>query len=145
MAKILIIDTCGGATVVCLSCNQDVDQICIPFDKSNKDIVLNGSVLEILKRGSIGFNDLDAYAVVVGTGSWTGARIGVTAIKAYHLVRQKPIITIQYTAQHVEPEQRLVDIIILARQKYRDSEFTAVENLQPYYDGDFKITPKSKT
>lgn len=49
---------------------------------------------EILKKNSVGFDDLDAVAVSEGPGSYTGLRIGVSTAKGICYSRDIPLIAI---------------------------------------------------
>lgn len=51
--------------------------------------VLNSCVGEALAESGVGFSDVGVFACNVGTGSFTGIRIGVAAVKAYLLAFPK--------------------------------------------------------
>ena len=78
----------------------------------------------------------DAFAVVVGPGSWTGSRVGVVAVKAYALATSKPIIALQAKSDRAA-------LIAEAKSKFAAKQFTSIRDIQPLYDSEFKITPKS--
>jgi len=90
----------------------------------------------------------DAFAVVVGPGSWTGSRVGVVAVKAYAIATGKPIIALQAAgACHCEqseaiPSQYREALIAAACRKFAAKEFTAARELAPFYNAEFKATPK---
>lgn len=48
----------------------------------------------ILKQAGVSLSDVEAYAVSVGPGSFTGLRIGVAALKGLALAHTKPLIGI---------------------------------------------------
>lgn len=50
---------------------------------------------EILKQTKISLNEIDAFAVCVGPGSFTGLRIGISAIKGMSYALNKPCIEIK--------------------------------------------------
>lgn len=132
--NILGIDTCGGATTVwLLDGDTATDKITIPFDKSNKEVVLNNSVREILARNKTSFENLSAYAVITGPGSWTGSRIGVAATLAYHLAHPKPIIELK---GNFSPSEVI--------KRYNEKKFISANELQPHYDSDFVVTVKNQ-
>jgi len=55
---------------------------------------INRLVKELLYEEKVSFDDLCAYAVVVGPGSWTGCRVGVAAIKGFAMAVPKPVVAI---------------------------------------------------
>ena len=52
---------------------------------------LMGDVDGLLSDAGVGLKDVDAYAVDLGPGSFTGVRIGVTAVKTWADLFQKPV------------------------------------------------------
>jgi len=81
-------------------------------------------IKEIFVKSKMTFADIDCHVVGIGVGSWTGARIGVSIIKALCLANKKPILGIV--------EDIKIETI---KQKYNTNEFTRIEDLEPYYDG----------
>ena len=49
---------------------------------------------EVLNRCDIELNDIDVYASVVGPGSFTGIRVGLSTIKAFNLVNNKKLVSL---------------------------------------------------
>lgn len=47
---------------------------------------------ELLKENFVELNDLDFFACNVGPGSFTGIRLGVTTLNAFHIATKKPLI-----------------------------------------------------
>lgn len=78
----LAIDTTNTRlTVVLLRDNQVIYRE-IEVGKSGHSALLMPTVDEVLKEGGVDVNELDAVAAVVGPGSFTGIRIGVSAMTA---------------------------------------------------------------
>lgn len=48
----------------------------------------------LMKSGGLSFDDIDAFAVTNGPGSFTGLRIGVSAIKGIAFAQNKPCIPV---------------------------------------------------
>ena len=91
---ILLLDTVHPVCTITLLYNDgNFTEYLNPVDtRNNFDTVLNDKVLELLKDSSLSFSDIDAYAVVTGAGSWTGARVGVATVKGWGMVHPKPVI-----------------------------------------------------
>lgn len=54
-------------------------------------------VHRVMKRAKINHSELDAYAITVGPGSFTGIRIGLAAVKGMALAAGKPCIAVSST------------------------------------------------
>ncbi len=73
-------------------------------------------VEEVLEKGKIGFQDLDAIAVSEGPGSYTGLRIGVSTAKGLAFGLNKPLLginTLQALASAVRLEKGELVIPVL--------------------------------
>src|SRR5260370_5363426 len=51
-------------------------------------------IADSLKKHKLAKEDLDAFAVVSGPGSFTGLRVGLAAIKALAEILKKPIVAV---------------------------------------------------
>ena len=49
---------------------------------------------EILTRVGVELKDIDVYAAVVGPGSFTGIRVGLSTIKAFNIVNNKKLVSL---------------------------------------------------
>ena len=54
-------------------------------------------VHRVMEQANISHKDLDAYAITVGPGSFTGIRIGLAAVKGMALAADKPCISVSST------------------------------------------------
>ncbi|MCL2846425.1 MAG: hypothetical protein FWE38_01920 [Firmicutes bacterium] len=127
--KILMIDTVSRTMRVSLVVNgaqaATRESEMSPTDKHDKRVVpLVNDVM-----GGLSFDEIDAYALNVGPGGFTGPRVGVAVVKAFSMVHPKPIITFD--------EWNIENI----NNKYRNKDFVAIENLEPIYGGDYHVTP----
>lgn len=94
MALILSIETSTNVCSVALHregslLTSQVHQV----DKSHSSL-LPGIALEICEEASVSLNDVDAFAVSEGPGSYTGLRIGVSTAKGFSFTLNKPIISV---------------------------------------------------
>lgn len=93
MSLILLIDSVHTELAVALI-RDDTAQFKIHSVQRMHDKNINILVKELLAREGVTFKDLDAYAVVVGPGSWTGCRVGVAAVKGYAIAHPLPVVAI---------------------------------------------------
>ena len=134
MSFILNIDTAISTASVCLA----RDGIAIQFaeNKIQKGHTswLHIAIRELMKKESLNFSDLNAIAVSIGPGSYTGLRIGLSAAKGLCYALKSPLITVgtlemmAYAARE-EP----VDLLCPMIDARRNEVFTAV------YDKEFHV------
>ncbi|HHW30746.1 MAG TPA: tRNA (adenosine(37)-N6)-threonylcarbamoyltransferase complex dimerization subunit type 1 TsaB [Clostridiaceae bacterium] len=92
--KILALDTSSSvASVAILDKNILMGEYSINSKKKHSQILML-MVKELLKNLDISPEDIDLYAVTSGPGSFTGLRIGITAVKAMAYAVKKPVIAV---------------------------------------------------
>jgi hypothetical protein len=90
-AKILLIDSVHSELMVGIIKNG------IPTFETNMEQRTHDRNVNLITRFMLlkndikSFSDFDAYAVMAGPGSWTGCRVGVTAIKGYASAYDRPV------------------------------------------------------
>ena len=57
-------------------------------------VILNSTIQEVLNKANATLKDMDFFACVVGAGSFTGIRIGVSCIKAFSFAFEKKVLSI---------------------------------------------------
>jgi tRNA threonylcarbamoyladenosine biosynthesis protein TsaB len=119
MALILCIET---ATEVC-SVGLFRDEILLGIkessDRNVHSAMLTTFIDEVLRSANVVFDDLDAVAVSMGPGSYTGLRIGVATTKGLCYAIEKPMIaipTLQAMAVGINNQASLVCPMIDARR-----------------------------
>ena len=109
--NILAIDTSGPAAGVAILREGLLCYEATARNKMTHSANLMPMVEEALKRVEIELQQLDLLAAVVGPGSFTGVRIGVSAIKGMALGLQKPCVAVnalEALAQGVAVAQDIV-------------------------------------
>ena len=92
--KCLAIDTSGvHLTVAVIKDNKDFVRF-IEDDKVKHSENLMPTVEELLDVADLSLKDLDFVAVVIGAGSFTGIRIGISTVKALAFSENKPYLSI---------------------------------------------------
>ncbi len=94
MSFILNIDTSADNASVCLA--KEEKQLVIKKNNQQKDHAswLHPAINELLQEAPIRLSDIDAVAVTIGPGSYTGLRVGLSAAKGICYALEKPLITV---------------------------------------------------
>ncbi|SHF68769.1 tRNA threonylcarbamoyladenosine biosynthesis protein TsaB [Cnuella takakiae] len=133
---ILNIDTAVAGASIALSQGSEI--LASATNEAAKESAgwLQPAIKELMQAGGYPLSALDAIAVSVGPGSYTGLRVGMASAKGLCYALQKPLIAISTlemmaaAAKKVVPEAELYCPMIDAR---RMEVFTAIYNrvLQP--------------
>ena len=141
MSLILNIDTALDTASVCLS--EDRNALQLSFSENQKDHAswLHTEIAEQLQKSGKRIKELNAVAVSIGPGSYTGLRVGLAAAKGFCYALQIPLITVnslKIIALAVKDEA--IDIICPLIDARRMEVYTAV------YDKDLreKISPHTR-
>lgn len=94
MAKILNIETSTIACSVALATDGEVIALEESFVRNSHAENVTVFSESVLKQAGLTFHDLDAIAVSMGPGSYTGLRIGVSTAKGFCYSLDKPLIAI---------------------------------------------------
>lgn len=94
MALILNIDTSLDTASVCLSNDDSV--LAFAENKSQQEHAswLHVGIASLLQDSGKAINDIDAIAVSIGPGSYTGLRVGLSAAKGFCYALNLPLITV---------------------------------------------------
>lgn len=111
--RILVCDTSNSTC--CAGVYEDGKEIAykLSLEKRTHSETFMPLVHEVMQAANITHADLDAYAVTVGPGSFTGVRIGLSAVKAMALAAGKGCIPVSST----EALARSVDNVTAARKE----------------------------
>lgn len=92
--KYLAVDT-SGKNLTVIAVNEDKEYVY--FDEEcgvNHSVAVMNKIDEALKCANLNLNEADFIACVVGAGSFTGIRIGVSTVKALCFANNKPCLSI---------------------------------------------------
>lgn len=111
--KILVCDTSNSTC--CAGVYEDGREVAykLSLEKKTHSETFMPLVHEVMEQAGITHAELDAYAVTVGPGSFTGVRIGLAAVKAMALAAGRGCIPISST----EALARSVDNVTAARKE----------------------------
>lgn len=94
--------------------------------------LLTASIEEALKYSDITFENLNGFCLSIGPGSFTGIRVGMTAVKTLGYALEKPIYSfssLDTLAQQVPPERKsLLTLVNAHKSQVYAAKFTATKN-----------------
>jgi len=90
--KILTIDTSSNCSSVALSDGRSLLGECILGEDRCNSGRLMDAVSSLLKAARLTPEGLDAFAVSLGPGSFTGVRVGIATVKGLALATGKPVV-----------------------------------------------------
>ncbi|NTV83902.1 MAG: tRNA (adenosine(37)-N6)-threonylcarbamoyltransferase complex dimerization subunit type 1 TsaB [Bacteroidales bacterium] len=94
MAHILHIETATQVCSVALSANGSLLQLRESSEKNSHSATVTLFIDEVMKSAGLAYKALDAVAISMGPGSYTGLRIGVSTAKGICYAIDKPLIAI---------------------------------------------------
>ncbi|MCG2613924.1 tRNA (adenosine(37)-N6)-threonylcarbamoyltransferase complex dimerization subunit type 1 TsaB [Terrimonas sp. NA20] len=135
MALILHIDTAVEGSSVCVAEDGRLTAPVLTTSQKDQSGWLHTSISELMEASNLSLNQLDAVAVTIGPGSYTGLRVGLSAAKGLCFALQTPLIainTLEVMASSHQPGDRNVLICPMIDAR-RMEVFTAV------YDASLKV------
>lgn len=112
--KFLAIDTSAKYLGVLAYADGYMERTYLPDCAMKHSIVLMDTIEDVLRRAHMSPKECDFFAVVIGPGSFTGIRIGISTIKGLCFACEKPALsvtsfdTLAYDGGN-EPQIALVD------------------------------------
>ena len=94
MALILHIDTAVEGASVCLAREAALLQPAMTNRQKDQSGWLHTSIRQLMDGEHLGMDQLDAVAVTIGPGSYTGLRVGLSAAKGFCFALNIPLIAI---------------------------------------------------
>jgi len=129
MAIILHIDTAVETASVCLSGNGEILGLSVNENQKDHASWLHNAMRVLVKDAGFTLKDLEAVAVSIGPGSYTGLRVGLSAAKGLCFALNIPLIpvgTLEMMAHSIKNEA--TDLICPLVDARRMEVFTAVYN-----------------
>ncbi|MBR2622603.1 MAG: tRNA (adenosine(37)-N6)-threonylcarbamoyltransferase complex dimerization subunit type 1 TsaB [Clostridia bacterium] len=117
MKNFLAIDTSNNHLAVLAAKNGNVQSVFIPDCAMKHAVSIMPAVEEALKKADLRLEECDFFAAVVGAGSFTGIRIGISAVKGFCLAFGKPALPVTsfdvaaYNGLDVQKQLCLVDAL----------------------------------
>ncbi len=90
----LAIDTSGNYLTVLACKNGEVFSVFLPDCAMKHSVSVMPAVDEALKKADMRLTECDFFAAVVGAGSFTGIRIGISVVKGFRLATGKPTLPV---------------------------------------------------
>lgn len=123
--KILAIDTASFPASAAIADGENIAGEYIIRNKKKHSQNIMPMVDRLLADIGADINDMDAFAVTVGPGSFTGLRIGIATARAFAQAANKPVVgvsTLEALAYNFAGSERIVVSMLDAR---RDEVFAA--------------------
>lgn len=130
MSFILGIDTSTDNALVCLSHNGQLVDVIENNEQKSHASWLQLAVNNLLKNNSIHLSQLNAVAITIGPGSYTGLRVGLSAAKGYCYALKIPLLclgTLDIMAHSVK--EKAIDYICPMIDARRMEVYTAIYDL----------------
>ncbi len=94
MKNFLAIDTSANYLTVVASKDGEEFSVFLPDCAMKHSPSFMNAVDEVLKKASMTLQDCEFFSAVVGAGSFTGIRIGISAVKGFALACGKPTLPV---------------------------------------------------
>ena len=89
-----MVDTSGNYLTVVAGKNGEFYSVSIPNCMMKHSVSVMPAVDEVLKKADMRLEECDFFSAVVGAGSFTGIRIGISIVKGFCLAYNKPSLPI---------------------------------------------------
>jgi len=94
MALILNIDTALESASICLASDDNILELSTNENQKDHAAWLHSAIADLLKKTGKSINDLDAVAVSIGPGSYTGLRVGLASAKGLCYALNIPLLAV---------------------------------------------------
>ena len=90
----LAVDTSGNHLTVIACKNGEIFSAFLPDCAMKHAVSVMPAIEEALQKADLSLSECDFFGAVVGAGSFTGIRIGISAVKGFCLAHNKPSLPI---------------------------------------------------
>ena len=115
MKNYLALDTSGGYLSVVAKKGDRAYSVFVDDCAMKQSSLFMQKVDEVLKKAELTLKECDFFSAVVGAGSFTGIRIGISAIKGFALATGKPTLPITsfevMAYNTVEPKGKILCLV----------------------------------
>ncbi len=94
MKNFLAVDTSGNYLTVIAQKGAEQFSVFLPDCAMKHSVSIMPAVDEVLKKANMTLAECDFFAAVVGAGSFTGIRIGISVVKGFCLATGKPSLAV---------------------------------------------------
>lgn len=94
MANFLAVDTSGSYLTVVACKNGQAHTVFLPDCAMKHSVSVMPAVDEALQKADMRLDECDFFSAVVGAGSFTGIRIGISVVKGFCLAYNKPSLAV---------------------------------------------------
>ncbi len=94
MKNYLAVDTSGNHLCVIACKGGKTSSVFLPDCAMKHSVSVMPAIDKALKDADMSLNECDFFAAVVGAGSFTGIRIGISVVKGFCLAHQKPALPV---------------------------------------------------
>ncbi|KAB8143294.1 tRNA (adenosine(37)-N6)-threonylcarbamoyltransferase complex dimerization subunit type 1 TsaB [Chloroflexia bacterium SDU3-3] len=126
---LLAIDTSTAHTGIACYAATGLLGECSWFSGRDHTVQLVPQIHMLLRHIGAGPTDVQALAVALGPGSWSGLRVGMSTAKGMALARDLPLIGVgtldALVYQHYRPGMPVYPIIRLGRERFATAAFPA--------------------
>lgn len=92
--KVLALETATKAGSIAIADEEAfIGEVKLDVSKAHAERVMD-YIVWLLKSSNISINEIDAFAVSIGPGSFTGLRIGLSTIKGLAFSKKRPIVPV---------------------------------------------------
>jgi len=92
--KVLAVETSTMAGSIAIVNDKDlIGEVKVNIEVAHAERLMN-SIDWLLKTSRISIKDIDAFAISIGPGSFTGLRIGLSTVKGFSYSTNKPVIPV---------------------------------------------------
>jgi len=138
---ILACDTSNSACSACLYRDGRVIAQSLLSTGRTHSLTFMPMVHDLMKLSGLTYPELDAFACTVGPGSFTGIRIGVSAVKAMAMAADKPAVPVSSLAALAFPFCSEKNTLVVAMTDARNRRVFS----SAYFEGTQVIQEKART